>query len=504
MIPSLSGKAKEAYVNLSIEDSQHYDKLKEAILDKYQINAETYRVKFRTSTRQEDQSVTEWVNELDHQFSGWIKYSNVKEDDAKGIKEIMIIEQAIRHLPSDLAVHLRDKQIQTSKTLAKEADAFVVNRGGKEYWKRARRTELQSSNSSMTQERQELNAAARVYRPPIVCFKCGNPGHVSKFCRQYTTPGEKRCYNCGQFGHLQNGCPHRNNWRGSREGGEETRSVFNCASVRQQNLVMSRLEKCMVEGKVQGKSVKILRDSACTQSAIKADLVPQKCYLKGKWVTVSGVGGTVEVPLAEVELECELVSGKVEVAVIKGLQQDFLLGHDIDSHCGEAIKRDICILTRAQARKEIEEFKQGEIEIREYMEQQNNENPQKETEQLNPSPQVGSGTTIGVESVGEEIDQMLTLTKEEIIQKQKADSTLKGVRDRVVTGDQLEKYRVGFFYKDGILMRKWSSSQQGGTKSQTAFCKSALQIVVPHECRSNILCMAHDMSGHLGVEKTKD
>jgi hypothetical protein len=38
--------------------------------------------------------------------------------------------------------------------------------------------------------------------------------------------------------------------------------------------IEARLEKCKIYGLVQGKPVRILRDSACTQSAIRADLVP--------------------------------------------------------------------------------------------------------------------------------------------------------------------------------------------------------------------------------------
>lgn len=42
LIPLLTGKAPTAYVLMDIEDSENYDKVKETILAKYEITADTY------------------------------------------------------------------------------------------------------------------------------------------------------------------------------------------------------------------------------------------------------------------------------------------------------------------------------------------------------------------------------------------------------------------------------------------------------------------------------
>ncbi|KAJ9541583.1 hypothetical protein OSB04_028089 [Centaurea solstitialis] len=40
-------------------------------------------------------------------------------------------------------------------------------------------------------------------RQPMACFKCGQPGHMMKDCKE----GLRICFNCGQGGHLKNECP---------------------------------------------------------------------------------------------------------------------------------------------------------------------------------------------------------------------------------------------------------------------------------------------------------
>lgn len=44
LTPLVTGKAKGAYVHMDIDESLDYDKVKTAILNKYEINPETYSI----------------------------------------------------------------------------------------------------------------------------------------------------------------------------------------------------------------------------------------------------------------------------------------------------------------------------------------------------------------------------------------------------------------------------------------------------------------------------
>ena len=55
----LTGKAQEAYSRLSLEDSKDYEKIKSAILRKYELSAEAYRRKFRFCKKKSDETFRE-------------------------------------------------------------------------------------------------------------------------------------------------------------------------------------------------------------------------------------------------------------------------------------------------------------------------------------------------------------------------------------------------------------------------------------------------------------
>ncbi len=81
---------------------------------------------------------------------------------------------------------------------------------------------------------------------------------------------------------------------------------------------------------------------------------------------------------------------------------------------------------------------------------------------------------------------------------QSTDETLKGIRERLVPIQDIDKHRGCFYKQNDIMMRKWQSRKP-------TFKETTHKVVVPVQYRPNILEIAHDitMSGHLGAEKTK-
>ena len=65
----LSGKAMAAYAALTPEDAIQYEKVKKAILRRYEINEETYRQWFRQDRKKGEESYREYADRLGDHFT---------------------------------------------------------------------------------------------------------------------------------------------------------------------------------------------------------------------------------------------------------------------------------------------------------------------------------------------------------------------------------------------------------------------------------------------------
>ena len=89
LAPNLVGKAQQAYAVLSAVDASDYGKLKEAILQRYDITEESYRQQFRTVKKKSGESGRELVARLDDLASKWLKSCEKPED----VQDRVVLEQ---------------------------------------------------------------------------------------------------------------------------------------------------------------------------------------------------------------------------------------------------------------------------------------------------------------------------------------------------------------------------------------------------------------------------
>ena len=75
-----------AYAALSTKDAGSYEKVKAAVLRRYEIN-ETHRIRFRQDSKKAEESHREWMDRLKDHFSGWTK------EQTMSITEVVILEQ---------------------------------------------------------------------------------------------------------------------------------------------------------------------------------------------------------------------------------------------------------------------------------------------------------------------------------------------------------------------------------------------------------------------------
>ncbi|KAG1950280.1 zinc finger and SCAN domain-containing protein [Pimephales promelas] len=123
--PTGEGKARGAYVAMDGNDAEDYEKVKEAILMKYQINAEIYRQRFRSSEILPDENPRELYVRLKDLFSKWVKPERCT---IQQLSELIILEQFMRMINSDMAVWIKEHDPATAEEAAKLAETYLAAR----------------------------------------------------------------------------------------------------------------------------------------------------------------------------------------------------------------------------------------------------------------------------------------------------------------------------------------------------------------------------------------
>ena len=71
---TLVGKAREIYSHLSVDDSSHYQTVKDAILKSYELVLKAYQQKFCNATKGLHQAHVEFVRHKETLFDRWCLY----------------------------------------------------------------------------------------------------------------------------------------------------------------------------------------------------------------------------------------------------------------------------------------------------------------------------------------------------------------------------------------------------------------------------------------------
>ena len=85
----LSGRALEVYSRLSEEAAQDYDRVKLALMKRYDLTEDGYRHKFRASKPEVDESPEQFIVRLDRYLLRWLELSNT-ERSFEGLKGLIV------------------------------------------------------------------------------------------------------------------------------------------------------------------------------------------------------------------------------------------------------------------------------------------------------------------------------------------------------------------------------------------------------------------------------
>ena len=564
MQSALKGKGRSTYLSLTLEQSSDYDILKEAVSKAYKLTTEHYRFNFRQMKKGDSQTYVEYVHSLNKMFCKWL--SSAKANSFEKLKEMIMLEQFLRSIPLEIKMYLMEREVNNVEKAAYLADDYslIHNVKSKKFnsWKTATSESPSHFGRSMgTPIAGGLEAKApRSPNASVVCYGCNQKGHVISRCPSKNVKTSKSnlsnviCFGCKEFGHVISKCPNV----GKQDGNKgvvnlvEGRSVSEPVVCHSGESVdpQSNLKPFQFEGLISAADssstevpIRIMRDTAASQSVVVRDALPNlEDLLTGESVILSGIGGTVVDPLCRLYLKSDLVTGYVTLAVedslnVKDVQ--ILLGNDI---AGSRVVPDpivrfepleksstadldlerpnlfpSCVVTRSAAR--IKSSEDSGVGYSDSNSRSRSTEAELESSKDNLSEVLGnvdlhnlfddgrkdlvpvSHVSVGASAVSPLVDCISDpiVTHEDLVSEQRNDSRLGPIFDIAVSESDVKNHTVCYYVKDSLLMRKFLPFNL----SSNATWAEVHQVVLPSKLRQQVLHLAHDLGGHLGIKKTE-
>lgn len=125
LLPLLTGKARADYVAMDSDDALNYDDVKRAILDKFEINNEMYRQRFRLYSAHEVETPRDLQVRLKELYEKWMTPKHRPKEE---IGDQIVLEQFLKLLSLDTRTYVKQNNPISYKQAAEMAEAFMAAR----------------------------------------------------------------------------------------------------------------------------------------------------------------------------------------------------------------------------------------------------------------------------------------------------------------------------------------------------------------------------------------
>ena len=105
----LTGRAMDVYTRMSDADASDYDKLKKALLTRYNYTEDGYRKRFREATPETEETPDQFVIRLKNYLAKWLELSGSSPQNFDALVDLIVKEQFINACSEDLAMYLLER-----------------------------------------------------------------------------------------------------------------------------------------------------------------------------------------------------------------------------------------------------------------------------------------------------------------------------------------------------------------------------------------------------------
>ena len=490
----LQGKALDVYALMPKEDALNYDKLKVALLKRYELTEEGFKRKYKKCRPENGETFQQFTTRMKSYFTRWIDMASI-EKSYEGLQDLILREQLTFICNRYLELFLREREPKSLEQASKLADQYkearyvdIVSLTYKNNGRSRSRSNSESRSRSRSPTRRGPNQGNQGYpRPRVRCYNCGGP-HVRRFCPQL----KQGIMKAGAVDYRRSRSPTRKvtfqtqepevpKEETAKDGNQNTEPKvcgaclilteavnYSQATTNEREMVKTSVgspikvssvsslsEMSTVQGFVGEKPVEVLRDTGCSGVIVSKDLVPESAYTGRSQTMVMVDYSSRVVPEVKVSIDTPYYKGEVLALCVEKPLVGLIIGNIPGAR--ERNNPDInwvpalAVQTRAQAKRE------------------------------------GVTSKVKTPSI---ID--ININPEQVSKAQKDDVSLMTTRSRCEANETIGK--ATFFKRNDLLYRKFSSPnvEQG---------KIFEKLIVPEQYRELVMQLAHEsiLTGHLSV-----
>ena len=469
----LKGRALEVFVRLSRDDQSDYGQIKEALLTNFDLTERSFRKKFRDCRPEKAETFRQFSGRLASYLDKWLGLAKV-EKTYEAVCDFLARDQFLDCCSHELYLYLKPKPFKAIDELAHEADLFADAKGGVPLC--ISKGQHKSRGVDQAQPKVELK---QDQRPVIQCKICGKP-HPTYKC--WKNPDNKRVASSAEFDSQYRGDNsyrdqdrnfgrsdqrdnhYNNNYRTDHQvnfckidnkSSDIGKGLPHKDSKGTCHFPRSRLPTAV--GTVNGKEVRVLRDTGCTGVVVRRSLVSDGQMLnKQSGVTLVN-NYNQRCPMARINIDCPFFRGTTDALCIDDPAHDLVIGNIEGSKFPD-----------------ITHFSSGV-----------NKNKRSKKSRKDRKVKVA--------------DKFIRQHRQEILMKQASDIKLREIRRRVMSGSvtksrSFSSGETKFIRRNGLIYRHFKKN-----------ANVSLQLVVPSSLTHSVMNLAHEsrkVVNHRGRKET--
>ena len=387
----LQGKALDVYALMPKEGALNYDKLKVALLKRYELTEEGFKRMYKTCRPENGETFQQFTTRMKSYFTRWIDMASI-EKSYEELQYLILREQLTFICNRDLELFLRKREPKSLEQASKLADQYkearYVDIVSLTYKNNERsRSRSNSESRSRSPIRRGPNQGNQGY-PRVRCFNCNGP-HVRRFCPQL----KQGIMKAGAADYRRSRSPTRKvtfqtqepevpKEETAKDGNQNTEPKvcgacliltdvvnYSQATTNEREMVKTSVrspikvsyvsslsEMSTVQGFVGEKPVEELRDTGCSGVIVSKDLVPESAYTGRSQTMVMVDYSSRVVPEVKVNIDTPYYKEEVLALCVENPLVGLIIGNIPGAR--ERNNPDInwvpalAVQTRAQARRE--------------------------------------------------------------------------------------------------------------------------------------------------------